>query len=57
VFDLPVTVGVTYSDGKTAEFVVPVTEASTEARFTLTGTLRSVEPNIDDAALAHFERR
>jgi hypothetical protein len=57
VFDIPVTVGVTYADGKTAEFVVPVTEASTEARFPLTGTLRSVEPNVDDAALAHFERR
>src|SRR5688500_13201988 len=57
VFDVPVTVGVTYVDGKTAEFVVPVTEASTEARFPLTGTLRSVEPNVDDAALAHFERR
>jgi aminopeptidase N len=57
VFDIPVTVGVTYADGKTAEFVVPVTEASTEARVPLTGTLRSVEPNVDDAALAHFERR
>jgi hypothetical protein len=34
-----------------------VTEATTEARFPLTGTLRSVEPNIDDAAVAHFDRR
>ena len=57
VFDIPVTVGVTYTDGKTAEFVVPIAEASTEARFTLTGTLRSVEPNVDDAAVAHFDRR
>ena len=57
VFDVPVTVGLTYADGKTAEFVVPVTEATTEARFTLTGTLRSVEPNVDDAAVAHFDRR
>ena len=57
VFDIPVTVGVTYADGKTAEFVVPVTEATAEARFTLTGTMRSVEPNVDDAAVAHFERR
>jgi hypothetical protein len=57
IFDVPVTVGVTYSDGKTAEFVVAVTEATTEARFPLTGTLRSVEPNIDDAAVAHFDRR
>lgn len=57
VFDLPVTVGVTYVDGKTAEFMVPVTDANTEARFPLTGALRSVEPNIDDAAVAHIDRR
>jgi hypothetical protein len=57
VFDIPVTIGVTYMDGKTAEFVVPVTEATVEARFTLTGTLRSVEPNVDDAAVAHFDRK
>jgi hypothetical protein len=57
IFDVPVTVGVTYSDGTTAEFVVAVTEATTEARFPLTGTLRSVEPNVDDAAVAHFDRR
>jgi aminopeptidase N len=57
IFDVPVTVGVTYSDGKTAEFVVAVTDATTEARFPLTGTVRSVEPNVDDAAVAHFDRR
>ena len=57
IFDVPVTVGVTYSDGKTAEFLVPVTEAVTVARFPLTATLRSVEPNVDDSSVAHFERR
>ena len=57
IFDVPVTVGVTYSDGKTAEFLVPVTDAATEARFPLSGTVRSVEPNVDGAAVAHFERR
>ena len=57
VFDVPVTVGVTYADGKTEEFLVPVTEATTVATFPLTGAVRSVEPNIDDAAVAHFERR
>jgi hypothetical protein len=56
-FDVPVTVGVTYVDGKTAEFLVAVNEATTIARFPLTGTVRSVEPNVDDAAVAHFERR
>lgn len=57
VFDVPVTVGVTYTDGKTAEFVVVADEALKEARFTLTGTVRSVEPNVDDASVAHFDRR
>jgi aminopeptidase N len=57
IFDVPVTVGVTYTDGKTAEFLVKVTETSTEARFPLTGTLRSVEPNVDEASLAVFDRR
>jgi hypothetical protein len=57
IFDVPVTVGVAYTDGKTAEFIVKVTSASTEQRFPLTGTPRSVEPNVDDAALAVFDRR
>jgi hypothetical protein len=57
IFDVPVTVGVTYTDGKTAEFVVAADRATTEARFPLTGTVRSVEPNVDDASIAHFERR
>jgi hypothetical protein len=57
VFDIPVTVGVTYTDGKSTEFLVKATAASTEARFPLTGTVRSVEPNVDDASVAHFDRR
>jgi hypothetical protein len=57
VFDVPVTVGVTYTDGKIAEFLVKVTAAATEARFPLTGNVRSVEPNVDDASIAHFDRR
>jgi hypothetical protein len=56
VFDVPVTVAVTYGDGKIAEFVVPVTEASTENRFPLTGAVRSVDANPDGAAIAHLER-
>ena len=56
-FDVPVTVGVTYADGKTAEFLVNVTDTTATGRFPLTGTLRSVEPNIDGASVAHFDRR
>ena len=57
IFDVPLTVGVTYTDGKTAEFLVVADKASNEARFPLTGTVRSVEPNVDDASIAHIERR
>lgn len=57
IFDVPVTVAVTYLDGKTAEFVVIVDQATNEARFPLSGTVRSVEPNPDGASIAHFDRR
>ena len=57
VFDVPVTVGVTYTDGKTAEFLVLVTQETTVASFPLSSGIRSIEPNVDGAAVAHFERR
>ena len=57
IYDVPVTVGVTYTDGKTAEFAVVADEAVTVARFPLTGAVRSVDPNPDDAAIAVIERR
>jgi hypothetical protein len=57
IYDVPVTVAVTYGDNKTAEFVVISDDASTEARLPLTGTVKSVEPNPDGAALAVFEKK
>jgi hypothetical protein len=57
IFDVPVTVGVTYTDGKTAEFLVVADQATNEARFPLAAAVRSVEPNVDGASIAHFERR
>jgi hypothetical protein len=57
VFDVPVTVTVTYTDGKTAEFVVPVTEAVVEGRLALSGSVRSVDVNQDNAALAVIDKR
>lgn len=57
VFDVPVTVTVTYSDGKTAEFVVPVTESVVERRLPLSGLVRSVDVNQDHAALAVIDKR
>ena len=57
VFDLPVNVTVTYTDGKTAEHLVLVTDASVERRLPLTGTIRSIEPNQDGGAVAIIEKK
>jgi len=57
VFDLPVLVTVTYTDGKTDEHLVTLSEAVTEQRLPLTGTVRSVETNQDGGAVAVIERR
>ena len=56
VYDVPVTVTLQYQD-KAVDHVVSLTEAVTEKRLPLAGTLRSVEINGDYAALGHFERR
>ncbi len=57
VFDVPVTVTVTYTDGRTTEHVVAVTDQVTEARIPLAGTLRSVDTNQDGAAVALIEKK
>jgi hypothetical protein len=56
IYDLPVTVTILYSDGKSAEEVVRVSDATTEVKIKLSGAVRSVELNQDGATLAHFER-
>lgn len=55
VFDLPVTVSLTYADGRTVDTVVPVTEERVERRLPLDGPLRQLRINRDNAALAVFE--
>ena len=57
LYDVPVTIAVTYTDGKTSEFVVAVTEAANAGRFPLTGTVRTVEANQDGAAIAILEKK
>ncbi len=57
VYDVPVTVAVTYTDNKTSEFVVIVNEAENEARFPLGGTIRSIDANPDGAAIAIIEKK
>ncbi len=57
VFDLPVTVTLNYVDRPLADVVVALTEQVVEARVPLAGTLKSIDVNRDDAALAVFVRR
>jgi aminopeptidase N len=56
LYDVPVTMAVTYTDGKTSEFIAVVNEASNEARFPLAGTMRTVEANPDGAAIAIIDQ-
>jgi hypothetical protein len=50
-------VTLTYTDGRTADHLILVTDASTEARLPLTGTLRSVDANLDGGAVAIIDRK
>jgi hypothetical protein len=55
VFDLPVTVTLTTTDGKTREVIVPVTEAEVEHVIPTDAPVRRVQVNLDSAAIAEFE--
>ena len=57
VYDVPVTMAVTYGDGKTSEFIVQVNDATNVATFQLAGAMRSVEANPDGAAIALIEKK
>jgi hypothetical protein len=57
IYDVPVTVAVTYTDGKTAEFIVISNDAAVVQSLPLTGTVRSVEANPDGAAVAIIEKK
>ena len=52
LFDVPVTVTVTYADGTTEDVVVPVTERRTDRAIPLKGRVSRVDVNRDGAALA-----
>ena len=55
LFDIPVTVTVTYTDGRTWDVVVPVTERRVEWTMPSGGVVRQVQINRDDAAIAEFD--
>jgi aminopeptidase N len=56
VYDVPVTVSLTYVDGTTEDVVVAVTEESVERSIPLKLALRSFEVNRDGGALAEITR-
>ena len=56
VIPVPVTVSVSYTDGRTEDMVVEVTEKIVERVMPLNGTVRSIDANRDYAALAQISR-
>jgi predicted metalloprotease with PDZ domain len=56
LFDVPVTVSITYTDGRTHDVVVPVTDRRVEHKIATDGTVRQVQVNRDFAAVAIFEQ-
>lgn len=55
VFDVPVTVTITYVDGRTQDIVVPIADKLAEQKIATTGAVRQVQVNRDSAALAQFD--
>ncbi len=54
VFDIPVTVTLTYADGRTSTVVIPVSDAQVERSIPTDGPVRRVQINQDSASLAEF---
>lgn len=56
VYDIPVTVTITYADGRMQEVVVPIIDRLVEWKMPTNGQVRQVEINRDQAALAEFDQ-
>jgi hypothetical protein len=56
VIPTPVTVTISYADGRSEEQVVAVTDRVVEHTIALRGAVRSIEANRDSASLAEFEK-
>ena len=56
VYDLPLTVTITYSDGTTQDILVTLSDKTVEKTIALKGAVRSVDVNKDSAALVELER-
>jgi hypothetical protein len=55
IFDVPVTVTITFVDGRVVNVIVPVTAARVEQRIPVDGIVRQVQINRDSAAIAQFD--
>ena len=55
VFDIPVTVTMTYADGRQQNVVVPLTDKIVEQKIDTQGVVRQVQINRDFAAMAEFD--
>jgi hypothetical protein len=56
IFDIPITVTVSYSDGTSEDVIVKLTEATTDIVIPLKGTMRAVDVNKDGGALVEIEK-
>ena len=56
LFDIPVTVTIVYTDGRTRDEVIPVTEQRVEWKAATDGAVKQIVVNRDYAAVAVFER-
>jgi Peptidase family M1 domain len=56
VMPTPVTVSISYADGSSEELVVAVTERVVERTIALRGTVRAIEANRDNGAVAEIGR-
>jgi hypothetical protein len=56
VFDIPITVTITYVDGRSEDVIVKLIEATTEIVIPLKGAVRSIDVNKDGGSLAEIEK-
>jgi hypothetical protein len=56
IYDIPITVTVSYADGTSDDIVVRVTDKTVERDVELKGAVRGVDVNRDGAALADIQR-
>jgi hypothetical protein len=54
--DAPITVTITYQSGNVESVVVILTDKHTEQTIPLTGRVRTIAANADNAALVDIER-